>query len=53
MAMSLKVMRPNRLTDDETLTSFEDWKNNITFYLNQDKEFSEFLKETTSWLKIF
>ena len=49
--MSLKVTRPNRLTDDETLTSFEDWKNNLTFYLNQDKEFSEFLKETTLWKK--
>ena len=51
MAMSLKVTRPNRLTNDESLTSFEDWKNNITFYLTQDKEFAELLKETTTWTK--
>ena len=50
MATTLKVTRPNRLTNDETLTSFEDWKNNLTFYLNQDKEFAELQKETT-WTK--
>ena len=51
MAMSLKVTRPDRLTNDETLTSFEDWKNNITFYLTQDKDFAVLLKETTTWTK--
>ena len=50
MATTLKVTRPNRLTNDETLTSFEDWKNNLTFYLNQDKEFAELQKETM-WTK--
>ena len=25
----VKAHRPNRLTEDETLTSFEDWKNNL------------------------
>ena len=49
--MSLKVTRPDRLTNDETLTSFEDWKNNITFYLTQDKDFAVLLKETTTWTK--
>ena len=51
MATSLKVTRPNRLTNDETLTSFEDWKNMLTFYLNQDKDFAELLKETATWTK--
>ena len=49
--MSLKVTRPNRLTNEETLTSFEDWKNNVTFYLQQDKDFAELLKEETTWTK--
>ena len=52
MATSLKVTRPNRLTNDETLTSFEDWKNNITFYLGQDKDFAILLKETERWTKV-
>ena len=51
MATSLKVTRPNRLTNDETLTSFEDWKNNLKFYLSQDKDFAELLKETATWTK--
>ncbi len=52
MATSLKVTRPNRLTNEETLTSFEDWKNNLVFYLSQDKDFSTLLKEETRWKKI-
>ena len=51
MATSLKVTRPNRLTNDETLTSFEDWRNNTVFYLTQDKDFANLLKETTKWTK--
>ena len=51
MATSVKVTRPNRLTNDETLTSFEDWKNNLKFYLSQDKDFAELLKETATWTK--
>ena len=52
MATALKVTRPNRLTNDETLTSFEDWRNNVIFYLTQDKDFAGLLKETTKWTKV-
>ena len=51
MATSIKVSRPTRLTEEETLTSFEDWKNNVLFYLNQDVNFQLFLKSSTSWTK--
>ena len=51
MATSIKVSRPARLTEDETLTSFEDWKNNVIFYLSQDTGFELFLKSSTSWKK--
>ncbi len=52
MATSLKITRPNRLSNEETLTSFEDWKNNLIFYLSQDKDFMVLLKEETKWKKI-
>ena len=51
MATSIKVMRPNPLTEGETLTSFEDWKNNLNFYLSQDKDLKRFLKPETTWSK--
>ena len=40
------------MTNDETLTSFEDWRNNVIFYLTQDKDFAGLLKETTKWTKV-
>ena len=48
---SVKVQRPVRLSEDETLTSFEDWKNNLIFYLNQEKSFEPFLKADAKWTK--
>ena len=48
---SIKVTRPNRLTEDETLTSFEDWRNILNYYLSQDKDFRDFLKPETAWHK--
>ena len=51
MATSIKVQRPSRLTEDETLTSFEDWRNNLIFYLNQDKKFKPFLETNKVWKK--
>ena len=41
MATSIKISKPHRLTEEETLTTFEDWKNNLIFYLRQDKEMDE------------
>ena len=51
MSTSIKALRPGRLSEDETLTSFEDWKNNLIFYLNQDKTFAPFLKADATWKK--
>ena len=51
MSTSVKALRPGRLSEDETLTSFEDWKNNLIFYLNQDKTFAPFLKANAKWKK--
>ena len=51
MATSIKVQRPSCLTEDETLTSFEDWRNNLIFYLNQDKNFKPFLETNKVWKK--
>ena len=51
MATAVKAQRPVRLSEDETLTSFEDWKNNLIFYLNQEKSFEPFLKADAKWTK--
>ena len=51
MSTSVKAQRPTRLSEDETLTSFEDWKNNLIFYLNQEKSFELFLKADATWTK--
>ena len=40
MATGVKAQRPVRLSEEETLTSFDDWKNNLIFYLNQEKTFA-------------
>ena len=49
MATTIKVSRPTRLAEDESLTTFEDWKNNLIFYLSQDADFQLFLKSDTAW----
>ena len=51
MSTGVKAHRPNRLTEEETLTSFEDWRNNLLFYLNQDTNFKKFLKSDATWDK--
>ena len=53
MATNVKAVRPNRLSENESLTSFEDWKNQLEFYLGQDKLFQDFLKAETKWTKAF
>ena len=49
---SVKAQQPVRLSEDETLTSFEDWKNNLIFYLTQEKSFEPFLKADAKWTKL-
>ena len=48
---TVKAQRPTRLSEDETHTSFEDWRNNLIFYLNQDANFKSFLKSNKTWEK--
>ena len=52
MTSSLKATRPDRLTENETLTSFEDWRNQLEFFLSQDKDLVEFLDPNCTWYKI-
>ena len=51
MNAHIKVTKPNRLQEEETLTSFEDWKNNLKFYLSQNEIFKHFLNSETVWEK--
>ena len=51
MSTGIKAQRPKRLTEDETHISFEDWRNNLIFYLNQETSFQKFLKSDAAWEK--
>ena len=52
MTSSIKATRPDRLTEYETLTSFGDWRNQLEFFLSQDKDLVEFLDPNCTWHKI-
>ena len=52
MTSSLKTTRSDRLTQNETLTWFEDWRNQLEFLLSQDKDLAEFLDPSCTWYKI-
>ena len=51
MTTSVKAQRPSRLSENETLMSVEDWKNNLVFYLNQERSFLPLLKPGAIWTK--
>ena len=46
---TVKVMRPNRLTENETLTPFEDRRITLEFHLQQDGDFIKFPEADASW----
>ena len=48
---TVKAQRPVGLSKDETLTSFDDWRNSLISYLNQEKTFADFLKADATWKK--
>ena len=50
MATALSV-KPWKLSEDETFSSYTSWQQNITYCLNQDKNCQPFLLNT-SWTKI-
>ena len=46
-----KAPKPWKLTEDETLASINSWQNAVLYYLQQDKNNSEFLKKDAKWTK--
>ena len=51
MAQNNRVPKQWRLTKEETLTSFEDWKSNLIYSLRQDQYFVPFLRQNIEWRK--
>ena len=51
MTSTVKATRPDRLTKNETLTSFEDWSNRLELFLSQDKDLVAFLDPNCGWYK--
>lgn len=49
--MSARAPKQWCLTKCETVTSFESWKENITYVLSLDQNFALYLSATSSWLK--
>ena len=52
MTSLLKLTRPDCLTENETLTSFEDWYNLLEVFLSQDKQLPEFLDPIVHGIKL-
>ena len=44
-----RAPKPEKLREDETLSSFEAWKGNLEYYLALDENFAEFLDEDFKW----
>ena len=40
-----------QLTKDETITTFESWRQNLLYILTLDSNFSEFLAEDFAWVE--
>ena len=39
------------LSENETITTFESWRANLTYILSLDSNFAPFLADNTSWQK--
>ena len=46
-----KALKQWALTEEETITTFEAWKNNILYILSLEEKFSPFLKAGAKWAK--
>lgn len=51
MAQGYRAPKQWSLTKNETINSFESWKQNITYILNLDKNFAKFLVAEVTWQK--
>ena len=49
--MSFKCPKPWKLTTNETITSYETWKQNQLYNLVQDAKFAKFLDKDVTWEK--
>ena len=51
MSLITKVSRPKRLDDNDanSVDTYEDWKDNLIFYLAQDSSYACFLKDNVTW----
>ena len=46
-----KALKPYKLTEEESFSSFRSWQNNILYVLSRDKDFAPFLLEGAKWNK--
>ena len=51
MAHTHRAPKQTVLGKEETLTSFENWRQNLQYTLSLDPGFAEFLKEGATWSK--
>ncbi len=49
--MAARALKQWALTEDETITSFESWQNNMKYILSLDETFAPFLKPDFTWTK--
>ena len=49
--MALKPPKQEKLTRNETITSFEAWRQNLTYNLSMDANFAPFLAPESRWRK--
>ena len=46
-----RAARQQRLTTNETITSFENWRQNLIYILSLEPNFANYLGDTITWLK--
>ena len=51
MAATLRALKQWCLTKTETITSFENWHQNLVYTLSLDAQFTPFLLDGATWLK--
>ena len=49
--MAQRAPKQRQLTKDETITSFENWRQNLVYILSLDNNFTSFLESDSTWLK--
>lgn len=47
-----KAPKPWKLTEEETLSSYNAWKNNLLYYCKCDNDFNPFVQKDVKWTKV-